>query len=203
MNFRKIHSGFYKKDALTLAPRLLGKVLTHQIDDLLLSGIIVEVEAYGGLEDEASHAFRGMKNRNKVMFEEGGAFYVYFTYGNHFCCNVVTGKKGSGEAVLIRALEPISGVDTMLVNRFGSDINQKNDLINLTNGPGKICKALAIDGSLNGELLTGDKIYISEGRRVKSDEIAVSTRIGITKSIELPWRFYLSGNPYVSRKKAI
>src|SRR5690606_33438216 len=129
---------------------LLGKIFVRKIDDKILSAKIVEVEAYDGNIDEAAHTFRGKTERNKLMFEEGGILYVYFIYGNHYCANVVTGYKDEGKAVLIRAAEPLEGTQRMAMNRYGRECLNRNELINLTNGPGKFCKSFGIDKSHGG-----------------------------------------------------
>ena len=115
---KKLNKDFYRRHALAVAPELLGKLLVRKSEDKLLSGMIVETEAYDGANDAASHSFGGRTKRNSVMFEEGGLLYVYFTYGMYYCCNIVTGKKDSGQAVLIRALEPVDGIGEMNLNRF-------------------------------------------------------------------------------------
>lgn len=158
-------------------------------------GRIVEVEAYGPVGDEASHAARGPTKRTQVMFREAGCCYVYFIYGNHFCVNVVTEKQGLGAAVLIRALEPLRGVQEMQARR------RIDGLFGLSNGPGKLCEALGIDAKLNGEdLITSERIWLSPGRRRLSERVVDSPRIGITKATHLPWRLYLSPNPHVSQR---
>jgi DNA-3-methyladenine glycosylase len=134
------------------------------------------------------------------MFEKGGFLYVYFTYGAHYCCNVVTGKKDQGTAVLIRAVEPISGINKMIKNRFGRKLKNEKEIINLTSGPGKICKAFGINKTHSGIDLTGDQIYIMDNKKITIDNIGISTRIGITKSVNLPWRFFIKNNPFLSRK---
>jgi DNA-3-methyladenine glycosylase len=134
------------------------------------------------------------------MFNEGGYLYVYFTYGAHHCCNVVTGKKGQGTAVLIRAVEPVSGIDVMIKNRFGRKLKNDKEIFNLTSGPGKVCKAFSIDRSHSGSDLTGENIFILDGRRIQKKEIGISKRVGITRSTDLPWRFFIKNNPYLSRK---
>lgn len=197
---KKLPRKFYLQDVLTVAKKLLGKILVKNTGSGLYAGKIVEVEAYDGLIDEASHAFIGKTKRNEVMFKEGGLLYVYFTYGMYFCCNVVTGKKDEGKAVLIRALEPLEGIKQMALNRFGKDFLSDKELLNLTSGPGKVCKALNIDRKENGLDLSGDEIYILNGKNVSEKEIVISKRIGIKKSSELPWRFYIKNNPFVSKK---
>lgn len=198
--FKKLDRCFYTRDLLTVARELLGKILVKSEKGIILSGIIVEVEAYDGAIDEAAHTYIGKTKRNEIMFNEGGYFYVYFTYGAHYCCNVVTGEKDHGTAVLIRALEPVEGIETMIRNRFGRNLVNEKEKYNLTNGPGKVCQALSITKKHYGCDLTGNMIYLLDHPKVKESEIAVTKRIGIKKSVELPWRFYIKGNPYISRK---
>ncbi|MEJ2104222.1 MAG: DNA-3-methyladenine glycosylase [Ignavibacteriaceae bacterium] len=197
---KKLIRGFYKRNLLIVAKGLLGKILVKVDNKNTFKGKIVEVEAYHGDLDEAAHSFGGITKRNEIMFGEGGYFYVYFTYGNHHCCNVVTGKKGQGTAVLIRAVEPLEGIDDMIKNRFGRKLKSEKEIINLTSGPGKVCQAFGIDRSHSGIDLTGQKIFILDAKRIPKSEIGVSKRIGITKSTELPWRFFIKNNPYLSRK---
>ncbi len=197
---KKLQQGFYTRNLLYVARDLLGKVLVKKSGRTIISGKIVEVEAYHGDYDEASHAYKGVTKRNEVMFKEGGHLYVYFTYGAHFCANVVVGKAGKGIAVLLRGIEPIDGVDLMTINRFGRKAVHNIEKYNLTNGPGKLCQAFGIKGEHNGTNLRGNEIYILHHPKVKSKDIGVSKRIGITRSVGLQWRFFIKGNPYVSRK---
>ncbi len=184
---------FYQRDTLELVPKILGKILVRKIRGQVLAGRIVEIEAYVG-SDPASHAARGMTERNKVMYEDGGVAYVYFTYGMHFCFNIVTGKRGFPEAFLVRALEPVCGIEEMKKGR-GTDV-----IRNLTNGPAKLCQAMDIDRKLNGVRLNGDRLFIADdGFTVPKEEIESSTRIGIRVGTELEWRFFLKGNEFVSR----
>jgi DNA-3-methyladenine glycosylase len=134
------------------------------------------------------------------MFGEGGFFYVYFTYGAHYCCNVVTGFEGQGTAVLIRAVEPIDGIELMIENRFGKKFATEKEILNLTNGPGKVCQAFGITKKHYGLDLTGDEIFLLNQPKVKDENIVVTKRIGIKKSVDLPWRFYIKNNPYISRR---
>jgi len=196
----KLKKSFYSRELLTVAKDLLGKIFVKTNGRNWLIGKIVEVEAYHGDFDEAAHSFKGKTKRTEIMFEAGGYLYVYFTYGVHYCCNVVTGKKGQGTAVLIRAIEPISGIDKMIKNRFGRKLKNEKEIINLTSGPGKICQAFNINKSHSGIDLTGDKIFILDSEKINKQDIGVSRRIGITKSVELPWRFFIKNNPYLSRK---
>lgn len=182
-----------------MARNLLGKYLVRTRGNVRLIGMIVEVEAYRGTIDPASHAYRGMTQRNEVMFRVGGHLYVYFTYGMHFCMNVVTGKAGVGEAVLIRAIEPIEGISIMRKNRgFG---NSLADLVSLTNGPAKVCQALGISRPENGIDLVKGPVFIARGIRAPRPRIVVSTRIGIREGTDRPWRYYIKDNPWVSRYK--
>ncbi|MBN2571567.1 MAG: DNA-3-methyladenine glycosylase [Ignavibacteriales bacterium] len=195
----KLERKFYKKDVLTVAKNLLGKFFIKVNDTNIVVCKIVEVEAYAGVNDEASHSFNGITNRNKVMFEQGGLLYIYFTYGIHFCANVVTGEKGIGSAVLLRAFEPILGVDVLAMNRYKKKLISEKEKIGLTNGPGKICQALEIHREHNGIDLTGNIIFISDAEN-ESISILQSKRIGIKKSADLLWRFYIKDNPFVSKR---
>ena len=175
-----------------VAPWLLGKVLVHRAR----AGRIVEVEAYRGEDDPASHAFGGLSARNAVMFGPAGRLYVYFTYGMHFCANVVCGEEGSARAVLIRALAPTAGIPEMWAVRRAA--RRERDLCN---GPAKLCQALGLDGRHNGaDLVTGDL-----GVRLLDDGVppppvpAVGGRIGLSRATERPWRFWVPGDPHVSR----
>ena len=190
---------FYIRPVLTVAKDLLGKLLVKNEGNGVIAGRIVEVEAYDGNVDQASHSFNGKTKRNEVMFNEGGYFYVYFTYGAHFCCNVVTGKKNHGTAVLIRAVEPLIGIDKMIQNRFGRDLKSEKEIHNLTSGPGKVCKAFGFTKEHSGLDLTNSSVFIVDQPKLKKSMIGNSKRIGITKSVNLPWRFFEIGNPYLSR----
>ncbi len=184
---------FYQRDTLELVPKILGKILVRKIRGKVLAGRIVEIEAYIG-SDPASHAAHGMTERNKVMYEDGGIAYVYFTYGMHFCFNIVTDKRGFPAAFLVRALEPVCGIEEMKKRR-GTDV-----IRNLTNGPAKLCQAIDIDRKLNGVRLNGDRLFIADdGFTVPKEKIESSTRIGIRVGTELEWRFFLKGNEFVSR----
>jgi len=200
LSHRKLKKNFYQRELLDVARNLLGKVFVKIDSNKILAGEIVEVEAYHGDFDKAAHSYGGITKRTEIMFEEGGYLYVYFTYGAHHCCNVVTGMKGEGTAVLIRAIEPVSGIDMMIRNRFGRKLKKEKEIFNLTSGPGKICQAFRINRSHSGIDLTGEKIFILENTRIPNMEIGTSKRIGITRSTELPWRFYIKDNPYLSRK---
>jgi DNA-3-methyladenine glycosylase len=200
INKSKLNKNFYKRDLLTVAKELLGKVLVKKDGNKILTGRVVEVEAYNGETDAAAHSFTGKTKGNEVMFKEGGLLYVYFTYGVHHCCNIVTGIEGKGTAVLIRAVEPAEGAETMIQNRFKRELLNDKEIFNLTSGPGKVCSAFGIIKSHSGIDLTGDKIYLVKSKLKKHEQIGVSKRIGITRSVDLQWRFFIKSNPYLSRK---
>ncbi len=183
---------FYDRSTLQVAKELLGKYLVVQKDGHLLSGKIVETEAYIGYKDPASHAYRRMTPRNRVMFGEPGYTYVYITYGMHHCLNLVTERKEYPAAVLIRALEPAFGIELMKKRRG------RQRLKDLTSGPAKLCQALNIDRKLNGVDLCSDIIYV-EDRGELVEKIASSSRIGIKQGKEKRWRFYVKNNEFVSR----
>lgn len=200
LSAKKLSKNFYRRDVLIVAKDLLGKIFVKKDKNGILAGKIVEVEAYHGDFDQAAHTYRRKTKRNEIMFEAGGCLYVYFTYGSHFCCNIVTGKKGHGTAVLIRALEPLTGVDKMIKNRFGRNLKNENEIFNLTNGPGKVCAAFGINKSHLGTELTGGKIFLLGNKKIAADKVGISKRIGITRSVNLPWRFFIKNNPFLSRK---
>lgn len=197
---KKLQKAFYKREVTVVARNLLGKILVKNDGKYSLAGKIVEVEAYHGDFDEAAHSFKGRSKRTEIMFKEGGYLYVYFTYGAHFCCNVVTGKDGQGTAVLIRAVEPLFNVNKMIKNRFCRKLKSEKEIFNLTSGPGKVCEAFKIDKSFSGIDLLGDQIFILENKKVNQKFIGISKRIGITRSVDLPWRFFIKDNPFLSRK---
>jgi len=196
----KLTQLFYRRDVLNVARDLVGKIIVKKVENKLYSAKIVEVEAYRGIDDMSAHSYIGITERNKVMFEPGGLLYVYFTYGMYYCCNVVTGLEGEGDAVLIRAAEPLKGLQYFSSNRFGKTDYSEKDKINMLNGPGKFCMAFGINKNDNGTNLTGNQIYILDSEKIEDEFITVNTRIGIKKSKELKWRFYLKNNQYVSKK---
>ena len=174
-----------------VARDILGFVIVRNLAGIRLTARIVEVEAYRGPDDPASHAYRGRTGRNAVMFGAAGHAYVYFTYGNHHCLNITTETEGVAGAVLIRAAEPIVGIEEMKRRRGVREI------ANLMSGPGKLTKALGIDLALNGEdMITSRRLYLLTGRKPK--RTGVSTRIGVSKGMETKWRFYEEDSPYVS-----
>lgn len=196
---KKLTKDFYQRNVNKVAKELLGKTIVVNSSNVL-SGKIVEVEAYDSVGDEASHSFNGKTKRNSVMFESGGLLYVYFTYGMHYCANIVTGPKDKGAAVLIRGIEPISGVEQMAINRYGKEIISDKERINLTNGPAKFCQAFGFTKFNNGTDLTSNEIFILNSESIKTSEIVIAKRIGIKKSVDLPWRYYIKNNPFVSKK---
>lgn len=182
---------FLSQSSVVVAPLLLGCILEREIDGKIVRVKIVETEAYDQ-SDAASHSFNGRTPRTDVMFGPAGHLYVYFTYGMHYCCNVVTGPEGMGSAVLIRAVEPIEGEEVMRELRDQSGVN-------LSNGPAKLCQALAIDKRYNGHDLTKAPLILRLQRALDPALITQTTRIGISKDKDRPWRFYITDNPYVSK----
>ena len=174
---------FYLHDTVTVAKNILGKKIIREIGNQTISGIITETEAYRHTDDPASHAFRNITNRNKVMFGKVGVAYVYFTYGMHYCFNIVArNPRIAAGAVLIRAIKPEKGIDKMLINR--NNVNLKN----LTNGPAKLAQALQITKEHYGlDLTKKTKLYISDG--IKPRKIVASPRIGIRKAKDKLWNF--------------
>lgn len=184
---------FYRRDPREVAPELLNKVLVHGDR----AGRIVEVEAYVGQHDAGSHAYRGMTPRNRTMFGPPGGLYVYFTYGMHWCANAVCGDDGVGEAVLLRALAPLSGLDEMWATRPAA--RRPRDLCS---GPAKLCQALGLDRAFDGaDLVTGDRhvLIAADGTSPPSDPVQ-TTRIGLSAGAEHPWRWYVPGDENVSRR---
>lgn len=187
---------FYARDTIEVARDLLGKILAREISGKRLAGMIVETEAYRANDDPASHAYRGITKRNKVMFGEPGHAYVYFTYGNHFCLNVTAKDSLPAGAVLIRAVEPLEGIDVMLRNR---NVDRVTDA---TSGPGKLTKAMNITKEQNGmDVCQAGELYVRSSERVKRFKIGSSSRIGIANGTDKQWRFFINGNIYVSRSK--
>ena len=214
---KRLNRKFYNRSTLKVAKELLGKYLVIEKDGNYVSGKIVETEAYIGRNDPASHAYRGLTPRNKVMFGDPGYAYVYLTYGMHHCLNFVTERKGFPAAVLIRALEPADGIEIMKRRRkiegrlLGRGLNPRpslrtgvqplsehENLKNLTNGPAKLCRALGIDRTLNGADLCSDIIYV-EDRQDKPTKIVSTSRIGIKEGKDKKWRFYIEDNEFVSK----
>ncbi|HLY31976.1 MAG TPA: DNA-3-methyladenine glycosylase [Ktedonobacterales bacterium] len=186
---------FYDQPTLAVARSLLGKTLARRTADGVTAGIIVETEGYIAAVDPSAHAYRGRTARNATMFGPAGHAYVYFTYGMHYCLNVVTEAEGVAAAVLIRAIQPRVGIDLMR-SRRGERIYHYD----LARGPGRLCAAMGLTTADNGTDLLGDSLWISEthGWPAEIPSIAVTSRIGISQAIDWPWRFMLAGNPYVS-----
>jgi DNA-3-methyladenine glycosylase len=196
----KLPFSFYQHiEVNDLAVQLLGKQLFTLIDGELTGGTIVETEAYNGVEDKASHAYGGrFTDRTKIMYEPGGMSYVYLCYGIHHLFNVVTAPQGTPHAVLIRGLEPVTGLDVMLRRRDMTILKP-----NLTAGPGALAKAMGIDRRLNAKDLMGDEIWIEDaGLTFRRSEIVASPRVGVDYAGDhalLPWRYYVKGNRFVSK----
>lgn len=184
---------FYARDTALVARELLGQVLVHDTPEGLTAGRIVETEAY--LQgDPACHASRGMTPRNRVMFGPPGHAYVYIIYGLHHCFNVVTAGEGVGEAVLVRALEPLEGIPLMRSRRG------KESMKDLCRGPAMLVQSMGISRDNNGEDMVGGKLVVCRGEAVAENEVVITTRVGIKQGAELPLRFYIKGNSYISRK---
>ena len=183
---------FFARDGRTVAPDLLDLVLVHGAR----SGRIVEVEAYAGPEDPGSHGFRGETPRTAAMFGPPGHLYVYFTYGMHWCANVVCGPEGTCSAVLIRALAPLSGLEEMRAAR--GPVARRD--VDLCSGPAKTCQALGLDGGHDGvDLCEGEGPRVVDGGFGRPARIGRSTRIGLTQGVDRPWRWFVAGDPNVSK----
>lgn len=198
MNRKPLPKSFYLQDTVSVARNLLGCVLWRRIGRTDLAATIVETEAYLGSNDPAAHTRRGLRTpRVESMYLEGGHAYVYFTYGMHFCLNVVTQEADLAEAVLIRAAQPVKGLEIMQKNR-----PRARREFDLMSGPGKLCMAMHIDRELDGERLDGKKLWLASGEiETAGEDIMVTPRIGIDGSGQAahwPLRFFLGGNRYVS-----
>lgn len=195
----RLEPGFYERsNVVKIARELLGKALYTRVEGVTSGGIIVETEAYSWKE-RGCHAFGGkMTPRNEVMFRAGGHAYVYLCYGIHNLFNVVINGEGLADGVLIRAIEPLQGIDAMKERR-----GKVKDPFQLTSGPGKLTKALGIDRSFNGKFLLNSEVWIEDvGEKLGSKHIVVSKRIGIDyagKDAKLPWRFVVKGNSWISK----
>lgn len=188
---------FFDMPTLLLAERLLGKIFVMDAGhgNTPLKGRIVETEAYLAGEDEASHAWRGRTHRNRAMFGPPGTLYVYFSYGCHYLANIVSEPEGSAGAVLLRAMEPVEGIDEMR-RRRGTD-----DLLSLMSGPGKLTQALGIGPEHYAESLVGSRCWIEDAPELSSAKIGTSPRIGISRSAGLPWRKFVIDSPHVSKTR--
>ena len=184
---------FFRRDAVTVARDLLGKHLLRSYRGDTLAGLIIETEAYLGEEDTACHASKGCTARTRVMYGLAGHYYVYLIYGMYHMLNIVTGDEGHPQAVLIRALQPLRGLELMRELRGG--VTDKH----LCNGPGKLCQALAIDRSLNEMAVDGDQLWLEDGPKVDEKAVLAGPRVGIgyasLKDQERPWRFVLQSIP--------
>lgn len=202
-NLRKLDRSFYdRKDVVKIAKELLGKILVTQIDGVRSSGRIVETEAYAGFQDRASHAFGGRRTaRSEHLYGPPGTIYVYICYGMYHLFNVITNKKDVPHGVLIRALEPLDGIEHMKdrSGKFSADYT-------ITKGPGNLSRAMGMSKMHSGCNIFSDEIFIEDdGLRYKKDQIVVTKRIGVDgagKDAELPYRFIVKGSPYVSAKKS-
>jgi len=199
---KKLSDSFYRRDdVLVIARELLGKLLVTRFNKEETIGRIVETEAYNGVIDKASHAYGGRRtNRTEVMYGKGGIAYVYLCYGIHHLFNVVTNLEDMPHAILVRAIEPVKGINIMLHR-----MKKKKQDYTIGRGPGNVSKALGLQTMHTGFILSGKEIYIADdGKRYKNSEIITSPRIGVDYAAEdafLPYRFYVSDNPYVSGKK--
>ncbi|MFL5485495.1 MAG: DNA-3-methyladenine glycosylase [Gemmatimonadaceae bacterium] len=191
---RVLPRAFYHRDTEIVARELLGAVLECDTDDGIASGIIVETEAYLGEHDLACHAVAGRTRRTEHLYGPPGIAYVYFIYGMYWCFNAVTRSAGLPSAVLVRGLEPLDGLALMHKRR-----PRVRNTVDLTNGPGKLCTALGITGSMSGRSLQRKPLVIREGERVPDDKVDITTRIGITRSADWPLRWIVAGNRFVSR----
>jgi len=194
---RVLDRGFYACDARTLAPLLLNKVLVHHDPDAgRLSVRIVEVEAYAGAEDPGSHGFRGPTKRNATMFGPPGHLYVYFTYGMHWCANVVGGTEGVASGVLLRAAAPLTGIEAMRARRAAARRDTQ-----LCSGPARLAQALGLAGAHDGTDLVRGAVRLLDDGTPPPGSPAVTTRVGLRvgRGDEHPWRFFVPGDPNVSR----
>ena len=193
---RILPASFYERETEIVAREMLGTVLECETKQGTASGIIVETEAYIGEHDLACHAAVGRTARTEPLYGPPGIAYVYFIYGMYWCVNAVTRASGLPSAVLVRALEPLDGI--ALMHKRRPRVTHSADL---TNGPGKLCTALGITGSLNGKSLRRKPIMIREGERVSDDQVEITARIGITRSADWPLRWIVRGNRFVSKGK--
>jgi DNA-3-methyladenine glycosylase len=187
---------FFRRPAEIVAAELLGMVVVSSVGGEPTEGRIVETEAYLGYDDPASHGYLHRRNaRNAALFGPPGMWYVYLSYGMHWCANLVCQKAGLASAVLLRAVEPLGGLDTMRARR-GSVPDRE-----LCSGPGKLCQALGISRELNGKPMAASLVIVRPPGRREQTQIAVTPRIGITKAADWPLRFHLAGSPWISRKE--
>jgi DNA-3-methyladenine glycosylase len=199
VHLQKLQRNFYERETLQVAKDLLGKYLVHHTTEGKTVGKIVEVEAYVGVNDIACHAYNGKyTKRTKIMFGRGGHAYIYLIYGVYYCMNIVTNQESYPEAVLIRALEPIDGLDIMQQRRT------TDKKLNLCSGPGKLCAAMGISKAQNELDLCGETMYLLSGEMIPSEQIITTPRINIDYAQEArdyPWRFIVKDSPFVSKGK--
>lgn len=199
---RRLTKSYYERDAVTVARDLIGCVFVHRTPEATLAVRLVETEAYRGEQDPGSHGFRGVTARTRTMFGPAGRLYVYFTYGMHWCVNIVCGPVGTCEAVLLRAGEPVAGIDVMRENRNGL----ADDRL-LTSGPARLAQAMAISKPHDGaSLLRGGTFFCASDEvteRFSGGDIAQTKRIGLAvgRGDDIPWRFVVPGHPYASRRR--
>lgn len=199
--WRPLPRSFYAGATRAVARALLGTFLVHESPKGRTVGRVVETEAYLGSSDPAAHTYRGETARNRAMFGPPGHLYVYFIYGVHHCCNVVTRPEGVGEAVLLRALEPVEGLDLMRARRGGA--TRERDLCS---GPGKLVQAMGLGREHDGADLVRGAVFLADATSVperfprRRVDVVTTTRVGITKAAERPLRFYERGNAHVSRQ---
>jgi DNA-3-methyladenine glycosylase len=187
---------FFRHPAEVVAAELIGKVVVSTVGGLLTAGRIVETEAYLGYDDPASHGYRHRRNaRNAALFGPPGIWYVYLSYGMHWCANLVCQRAGLASAVLLRALEPLEGLDVMRERR--GDLPDRQ----LCSGPGRLCQALGITRDLDGAAMSEGPVVVLRGDRLAEGAISATPRIGITKAADWPLRFHLTGSPWTSRKE--
>lgn len=197
----RLAQGFFARDTLVVARDLLGRRLVRVLDGVRVSGKIVETEAYIGEKDDACHASPGLTERNASMYGPAGHAYVYLIYGMYHCFNIVTGQEGFPAAVLVRALEPLEGLESMRARRGRVGAR---DVRKLTSGPGRLCQALAIDRRHDGADLCAPEasLFLTVGDPVPDTAVATSPRVNVRgdeAAVSAPWRFYAEGNPHVSR----
>lgn len=201
-----LKNDFFKRDTVEVAKSLIGKKIIRNISGNFFCAKIVETEAYLGLEDRACHSYGGrITDRNRTLYLPGGHIYVYLIYGMYDLLNIVTRDEEHPEAVLIRGVEPLENLDEISKNRFGKAYEELSTYQrkNLSNGPGKLSMAIGINRSLNGKVLSKDYLYIGEGEEVPEKDLVITKRIGIDyagEDADLPLRFCLRDNPYVSKK---
>ncbi|PRR82547.1 DNA-3-methyladenine glycosylase [Clostridium vincentii] len=210
---------FYGRNTLKVAKDLLGKYLIHEVNGHIIGGKIVETEAYCGITDKGAHVYGGKKTlRTMPLYGQEGTIYLYSIYGMYLCLNAITEKEGEPQGVLIRAIEPLIGLDFMAIKRNGKDYKQllNKEVLNLTSGPSKLCMALDITKSLNNTLFWGGEMYIAEKdenlealfeiNEIVCGKITKSKRVGIDYAQEARdylYRFYYEDNPYVSKKDKV